>query len=96
MTKKKRGRKQPAWKKYVKAALGITGTIIGGIVATAPLHRGIRDGLSGNVEQMVLSIQQDVYGGPGTINITAVASTGAAVALGVGLISLFKYLAKRV
>ncbi len=97
MTKKrKRGRKQPAWKKYVKAGLGIVGTIIGGIVATAPLHRGIRDGLSGNVEQMVTSIQQDVYGGPDTIDIKKVASTGFAVALGVGLMSLFKYLAKRV
>ncbi len=96
MTKKKRGRKQPAWKKWARMGLGIAGTIIGGIVATAPLHRGIRDGLGGNVEQMVLSIQQDTYGGPGTIDITKIAATGFSIALGVGLIKLFKYIGKRV
>ncbi len=96
MTKKRRGRKQPAWKKWARMGLGITGTIIGGIVATATLHRGIRDGLSGNVEQMVVSIQQDTYGGPDSIDIKKVAATGFAVALGIGLIKLFKYIGKRV
>ncbi len=94
--RRKRGRKQPAWKKWARMGLSIAGTIIGGIVATAPLHRGIRDGLSGNVEQMVVSIQQDVYGGPDSIDIKRVTATGFAVALGIGLIKLFKYIGKRV
>ncbi len=100
MAKKKRGRRMPKWKKWVKAGLGIAGTVIGSLVATSPLHRGITKMVTtGDVNQGVVDILFDVgVPGPGNFNleVNKVIGVGVTVAVGVGLMSLFKYIARRV
>lgn len=96
--RKKRRRKQPAWKKWVRAGLGIAGAVVGGLVATSPLHRGIIFmAQTGDVVQGVGAIRSDIgipAGQPP--DVQKLIGVGVTVAIGVGLIKLFKYVARRV
>lgn len=94
---KKKHRKQPFYKKWVRAGVNIAGTVLGTFVATSPLHRGIRDGLAGNSAQMVTSIRQDIgVAEGGAPDVTKLTQTAVTVVVGLGIISLFRYLARRV
>lgn len=101
MAKKKRGRKMPAWKKYVKAGLGIFGTVLGTAVATSPMHRGITTMAAGNPQQGIEDIVFDTTGmipsaGNYNFNVNRLVGTGITVAVGIGFMKLFKFLSRRV
>ena len=98
--KKKRGRRQPKWKKWARAGLGITGAIIGTAVATSPLHKGIAEYAAGNFEagtnSIIFQTTGMVPGGNVFPNVNSLVRTGVVVVVGVGLMSLFRYISRRV
>ena len=97
--RKRRGRKQPFWRKAARAAVGLLGTGIGVAIGTSPFHRGIRTMLSGNVEQGVADIQFDTgVPGPGnpTPDVGKIIGVAVAAGVGIGVITLFRMLARRV
>ncbi len=101
MPKKKRGRKQPAWKKWVRMGLGIAGTAIGGVVAFSPTFNGIQTMVQGNPVGGANLVVHDLTGmnpidGNYTPDITRLIGTGIVVGVGVGIMSLFRYFARRV
>ncbi len=97
--RRKRGRKQPAWKKWVRMGVKIIGTGIGIGVATRPLHRGLGDIAGGNFKSGVDNMVFDLTGiGPegGTPEIGKLVGTAVSVGVGIGIMKLFSYLARRV
>ena len=98
--KKKRGRKMPAWKRYAKAGIRVIGTAVGIGVATSPLHQGLTTLAGGNFQhgfdQMIHDTTGLSVGGTGSFDVSKVVQTGLVVAVGIGFMSLFKYLARRV
>ncbi len=97
MAKKKRGRKMPAWKKYLRAGISIFGSALGIGIAASPTFRGLREIAAGQFETGVDSIQFDI-GAPssaGPVNVTKLIGFGVTVAVGVGIMKLFKMLARR-
>ncbi len=101
MAKKKRGRKMPVWKKWLRAGVKIIGVATGTLVATAPVHRGLRRLAGGNFEGAADAIAFDTTGlstaNPDfPIDISKVVRTGLLVGLGVGLMKLFSYLSRRI
>ncbi len=97
---KKRGRKQPAWKKWLRAGLSITGTLIGTTVAVSPVIRGVTQMASGQFTQGVDSIVFDTTGmipssNHFTPDVSRLIGTGIVVVVGVGISKLFKFLARR-
>lgn len=98
MAKGKKRRKMPLWRRVAKGAIGATGVVIGSLVATSPFHRGVRTMATGNLEQGVADLQFDLgVPGPGERNVQPAKLAGAAVAAaaGVGIILLFRLLARR-
>lgn len=89
----------PKWKKWARAGVSLIGTGIGVGVATIPLHRGLQLIAAGDFQSGFGAISVDV-GGPapgGTgFDVTKLMATGIAVGVGIGIMSLFKYLARRV
>ena len=98
--KKRRRRRVPKWKKWLRAGVSVLGTGIGIGVATIPMHRGLQLIAAGDFQGGLGAISVDVGapapGGTGTFDISKLISTGVAVGVGVGIMSLFKYLARRV
>ncbi len=102
MAKKKKGRKTPAWKKWARAIIGGVGTAVGGLIVFSPTYRGLQH----------MATTQDITGGVGIItedlvgintttgdyvpDISKVVGTVAVVAVGIGVLSLFRYFARRV
>ncbi len=101
MAKKKKGRKQPAWKKWVKAGLGIAGTAIGGIIAFSPTFNGLTimaagDAVGGANQLVVDMTGMNPIDGGFTPDIGKIVGVGITVGVGIGLMSLFRYFARRV
>ncbi len=101
MAKKKRGRKMPKWKKYVRAGMGIAGTILGVAIATAPTHRGIEQLVKGEFVTGIDSIVFDTTGmipsaGAYAPDVTKLIGVGITVGVGIGIMKLFKFLGRRV
>lgn len=99
--KKKRGRKQPAWKKWVRSIIGIAGAGIGGTIALSPTFRGLQTIASGFPEVGVNEIVNDFTGmdpkgGNFTPDIGRLLGVGVTVGVGIGIISLFRYVARRI
>ncbi len=99
--RKTRGRKQPAWKKWAKAGLGIAGTAIGATVAFSPTFRGITEMFTdpqAGARSLVfdlsgLDITGEVTQAP---DISRLIGTGITVGVGIGIMSLFRYFARRI
>ena len=99
--KRKRGRKMPAWKKYARGALKLVGTGVGSLIATAPLHRGLRSLASGNFEAAAEEIVHDTTGlstvDPAfQIDVSKLIRVGVLAGVGIGIMKLFGVLARRV
>ncbi len=101
MAKKKRGRKMPKWKKWARAGVGIVGTVIGGLIVFSPTYRGLEVLAAGNVQGGIDAILTDTTGmSPGTGDFTPrvdrLVGTAITVGVGIGLMSLFRYFARRI
>ncbi len=100
MAKKKRGRKMPKWKKWIKMILGIAGAGVGGAVALSPTYRGLTLMTQGHFDAGTNALVFDVAGvdtqNPGFPDVNRLVGTGLTVLVGVGIISLFRYVARRV
>ena len=70
-------------RKIVRTAVNILFKVAGAAIATAPLHRGIRDGAAGNLNQMVLSWTQDTVGDPKQPDIGKIMGTVATAGIGI-------------
>ncbi len=95
--KNKRGRKMPAWKRWLRAGVSAFGTVLGVSVAASPTFRGLRQMSTGDFEGGIDSIQFDI-GAPskgGGVNVTKLIGFGVTVGVGLGLMMLFKHLARR-
>ncbi len=100
MAKKKKSRKMPAWRKWSRVIIGIIGKSIGTAVAVSPTFKGIRRMATGDFEGGVNDIVFDTTGmnpAAGTFqpNVTKLIGTGVTVAVGIGLIKLFGYIARK-
>ncbi len=101
MVKKKKGRRQPAWKKWARAGLGIAGTAIGGIIAFSPTFNGLTIMAQGNplggANQLVVDMTgMNPIAGALTPDIGRIVGTGVAVGVGIALMSLFRAFARRI
>ncbi len=97
MAKKKRGRKMPAWKRWLRAGISGFGTILGVTVAASPTFRGIQQMATGDIMGGVDSIQFDI-GAPssaGPHNLTKLIGFGVTVGVGLIIMKLFKFIARR-
>ncbi len=98
MAKKKRGRKMPAWKKYLRAGISIFGSVLGVTIAASPTFRGLTQMGTGDFTGGIDSIQFDI-GAPssaGPYNLTKLIGFGVTVGVGIGVMKLFKFLSRRV
>ncbi len=91
----------PAWKKWVKTIFGITGAAIGGGIAISPTFRGLRRVATGDVQGGFTTVLDDMTGvNPSVGNFTPdpgkLFGTAVTVLAGVGIISLFRYVARRI
>lgn len=98
--KKKRSRKQPAWKKWAKAIVGGFGTVVGGVVVFSPAISGIKKmaagDLEGGVNEIAFNFSGFDPGNPRAIVVQKPITAALTVAVGVGIMSLFRYFARRI
>jgi len=98
--RRRRGHGMPEWRKWARMGVGIFGKVVGAGVALSPTFRGFRQIIDGNVEQGFDSIAYDTTGaipsqgqGPG---IEPVLRTVVTVGVGIGIMKLFGYVARRI
>ena len=100
MARKKRRGKQAAWRKYARMAVGLVGAAIGVVVATSPTHRGLKAMLGGDFEGGARQISIDTVGvdpaAPAIPSLGKIMGTGLVVGVGIGLMVLFRRLARRI
>lgn len=99
MPKGKKGHKMPIWRRAARAAVGGLGAVLGTLVATRPFHRGIAELVKGNFAGGTEAIVYDVGApGPGgqSVDVLKVIGVGATAAIGIGIFSLFRYVARRI
>ncbi len=103
MAKKKRGRKMPKWKKWAKAIISTAGTGIGATIALSPTFRGLTNLFTGTrtPQEAVVDITFDVAGinapaGVFVPDVGKLVGTAVTAAVGIGIMQLFKYFAKRI
>ncbi len=99
--RKKRGRKMPKWKKWARAIIGTVGTGVGAAIAFSPTYRGLRTAIGGDPQLGFREIVFDTTGiNPGEPafkpDINKVIGFGITLGVGIGIMQLFKYFAKRV
>ncbi len=90
----------PAWRKYARMIIGIVGKGIGTTVAISPTFRGLRTMAGGNPEQGIVDIVYDTTGmnppaGQFTPDVSKLIGTGLTVAVGIGIMKLFSYVARK-
>ncbi len=100
MAKKKKSRKMPAWRKWSKVIIGIMGKGIGTAIAISPTFVGLRRMATGDFEGGVNDIVYTTTGmnpaaGEFKPNVTKLIGTGITVAVGIGIIKLFSYVARK-
>lgn len=101
MARRKRGRKAPFWKKIAKTGLGLLGVTVGAGVALSPTYRGLGQVFAGDPKTGFNSIVYDTTGmdpagGHLTPDLSKIVGTGVLAGVGIGLIMLFRMIAKRV
>ena len=96
---KKKGRKMPAWRRIARAGVGLVGAGFGIFIASSPLHRSLQFAFKGEGQNAANAAIYDTTGATlegGAPRIDAIVRTGAIVGLGLGVITLFRYLARRI
>ena len=91
----------PKWKKWVKAGLGIGGAVVGSSIALSPTFRGIQQMAEGDPMGGANTVVFDITGmDPSSSNynfkLDRIIGTGIVAAVGIGIMSLFRYVARRV
>ncbi len=91
----------PAWRKWLRAGVSITGKGLGILVGTAPVHRGVKRLAGGDFEGAAEAIVFDTAGlsianPEWTPDVQKLIRTGVLVGVGIGIMKLFSYMARRV
>ncbi len=99
--KKRRRRKMPAWKRWARQIVSAAGAVLGGGVALSPTFRGIQQmttgDLMGGVNTVVFDTTgMDPSGGTFVPKIDKIIGVGVVAAVGIGLMMLFRAVARRV
>ena len=99
--KKKRGRKMPAWKRYLRAGVRVAGTTFGAFIAFSPTYRGLKILAAGDIAGGANAITKDMAGiepasGDFIPDVGKIIGSGVAVGAGIGIMLLFREFAKRV
>lgn len=101
MAKGKKRRKMPMWRRVVRAAIGLVGSAVGVIVGTSPTHAGLQLIARGDFAGGAATVAFETSGvdprNPATqVDIGKVIRTGVVAGVGIGIILLFRALARRV
>ncbi len=100
MAKKKRGRKMAKWRKYAKMIVGGAGVALGGVVVFSPAISGMKKmaagDLEGGVNEIAFNYSGFDPGNPREIVIQKPITALITVAVGLGIISLFRMIARRI
>ena len=99
--RRRRHRRMASWRKWAKTILGVTGVAVGAGVAFSPTYRGLTTAIVGrNPQEGFAEIAYDTTGIDPRVgnppDLGKVFSTALTVAVGIGLIALFRAVAKRV
>lgn len=101
MAKRKRHRKMAGWRKWARTGLGAAGAVIGALVATSPVHRGLGQMATGSWQQGLDSIAYDIGApvprvGINQPDVGKLVGTAVTVGVGIGIMSLFRFVARRI
>jgi len=97
---KKKHRKMPAWRRYARMGVGLVGAGVGAVVALSPTFRGIKhmftDPAAGAADVVFDTTGVTIGASELKPDVGRILGTAVVVAAGIGLIMLFRQVARRI